>query len=281
MSSRSPTTVRRRRLGIELRGLREAAGLTIEQVAERLEYSISKISRIENAQVSATPGDVQGMLEVYEVSDSRRDELVQLAREARHKGWWYDYRDLPKVPLSALETEAEFIFQFSALIIPALLQTRDYARAILEGIRLDLHGDEIDRRLEFRAARQAMFTRDDPPTYWVVLDQAALHRWVGDRETMKAQLQYLRTAATSPNITLQVLPFSAGAHVGMDGEFTILRFAEPSDPDIIYVENAQGDLYLDDSNAIRRYNWIFDHLRAAAMNPVESSKFLTNVAEEL
>jgi len=283
VTGRSPT-VRRRRLGVELRRLREVKGLTIEQVAEALECSTSKISRVETARVTATPRDVRDMLEIYGVSGHERDSLMQIAREARQKGWWQSkFGDLPSATLAGLETEARHIRQYSALLIPGLLQTMDYARAVLRSIRLDLkpQPQEIERRVELRMERQRLLEQPDPPEFWVVIDEAALRRHVGGREVMIAQIEHLVETTAWPNVTLQVLPFRAGAHAGMDGEFSILTFPHTVDPDVVYIENTTSDLYVEDSGAIRRYALLFDHLRAAAPDPVESVEMMKSLIKEL
>jgi transcriptional regulator with XRE-family HTH domain len=281
MAGRSPT-VRRRRLGNELRRLRDAAGLTIEQVAENLECSSSKISRIETARVGATPRDVRDMLRLYGVTDGRLDELQQVAREGRQRsGWYAEYRGLPNWTLADLEAEAFSVEMYSALVIAGLLQTADYARAVLRAIRHDLKPEEIESRVELRLQRQARLAQEAPPTVWVVLDEAVLRRLIGGREVMRTQLDHLVKAAELPSVTLQVLPFSAGAHAGLDGEFTIINFPETVDPDVVYIENTMSDLYLDEPGAIRRYRNLFDHLRAAALAHGESVAFLASVAKEL
>jgi transcriptional regulator with XRE-family HTH domain len=280
MPARSPT-VRRRRLGSELRRLRETAGLTIEKVAEDLECSSSKISRIETAQVTATPRDVRDMLEIYQVHGQQREELLRVAREARQKGWWQAYRDLPYSAVADLETEASSIRMYSALLVPGLLQTEDYAKALLRAIRFDLEPAGIQHRLELRMTRQSLLTREDPPALWVVLDEAVLHRLVGGRQVMRAQLQRLADAVTLPSVTVQVLPFGAGAHPGLDGPFTIIGFPDRADRDVVYIENVTSDAYIEDTDATRRYASIFDHLLATARSPADSAELFAKVAKEL
>lgn len=281
MARRGPT-VRSRRLGIELRRLREAAGLTTEQVALSLECSHSKISRIETARVSATPRDVRDMLELYEITGQQRESLLQLAREARQQGWWHStYGDLPVGALVGLEDAAASIRQYSEQLIPGLLQTKEYARAVLHAIRMDLSVEEVERRVELRMARQGLLSRDDPPTLWAILDEGALRRQVGGPDTMRDQLEHLADTASQANITLQVLPFTAGEHVGMDGSFTIVGFPEPADPDVVYLEHTTSDAYEEDSKTVRFYADMFDHLRATALRPQDSIRFLAKVVEEL
>jgi transcriptional regulator with XRE-family HTH domain len=279
MAGRSPM-VRRRRLGIELRQLRENAELTIEQVAERLEVSDSKISRIENGQVSASPRDVRDMATLYGVSGQRLDNLMQLARETRERPWWQAYSDM-HLDFAAYEAEASRILQFAPLILPGLLQTRDYARAIIRAIRYDLAAEKIERRVEFRVKRQALLNEATPPTLWAVLDEGIIYRMIGDRRIMREQLRHLVETARLPQVTLQVLPFSAGAHAGLDGPFAIIQFHEPTDRDMVYLEHTGSEHYLDDPAAVALHASLFDHVRAAALKPDDSLKLLHARAEEL
>jgi len=283
MPGRSPT-VRRRRLGIELRQLREAAHLTLEQAAGRLEFSTAKLSRIENAQVSATALDVRGMLEIYGADAKLRDALIQMAREARQRGWWQtDYGDLPIATRVGLEIAAASIRQYAGLLVPGLLQVPDYALAVLRAIRLDLkpQPEEIERRVELRMARQSILTQDDPPAVWMVLDEATLRRPVGGPKVMHQQLQHLAEMGSVRNVTLQVLPYAAGEHPGLDGGFSIIGFPERADPDVVYIETTTSDLYLEEADAIDRYTLLFDHIRAVALSPAESTEFIASVAREL
>jgi transcriptional regulator with XRE-family HTH domain len=279
MAGRSPT-VRRRRLGIELRQLREGAELTIEQVAARLEVSDSKISRIENGQVSATPRDVRDMAALYGVTGQRMENLMQLARETREKPWWNEYSDL-RPDFAAFEAEASSILMFAPGMIPGLFQTPDYARAVLREILYDLPPEEIERRVEFRMKRQTRLAEPAPPKLWVVIDEAVLHRMVGGPATMHHQLKSLAETARSPHVTFQLLPFSEGAHAGLDGPFIILRFPELTDRDMIYFEHTNWEHYLDDANAIALHLSLFDHIRATALKPDDSLKLLLKRAEEL
>jgi len=274
-------TVRRRRLASELRRLREADRLTIEQVAERMEVSSSKISRIETARVSPTTRDVRDLLDIYGISGDRRETLLRIAREARQKSWLDEYSDLPFAATADMELAASSIRLYSALVVPGVLQTVDYAHAVLRAIRLDLEQREIERRVELRKSRQSFLARGEYPALWVVLDEAALRREVGGPEVMRAQLLRLVEATSIPNVTLQVLPFAAGAHSGMDGQFTVFSFAEAADQDVVYIENTTSDLYRESTDAIRRYNLLFDHLRAKALDPAHSAEFFAKVAKEL
>jgi transcriptional regulator with XRE-family HTH domain len=280
VARRSPT-VRERRLARALRHLREEAGRTIEEVAEKLEMSASTVSRIETAQVGVRPRDLRLLLDIYEVTEAERDQLLQIARERRQPHWWQEYADLPNIAVASLEDDASTISQYSTQLVPGLLQTEAYARGVLEAIRLDAKADDIDRRLELRLHRQARLTGEDAPEYWVVLDEAVVRREVGGPAVMAEQLGQLIEAAKRPKVTLQVLPFTSGAHAGMDGDFTILHYRESADPDVVYIENTGSDLYLEATEVTRRYNRIFDHLRAAAQNPGESIRTLGSIQSQL
>jgi transcriptional regulator with XRE-family HTH domain len=274
-------SVRQRRLARELRRLREGAHLTIEQVAEKLELSPSTVSRMETAQVGVRPRDLRELLDIYQVPDAQREGLLQIARERRQQPWWQEYRDLPNVVLAGFEADAASITQYSALLVPGLLQVEAYGREVLAAIRVDARPVDIERRMELRLNRQALLTSESAPLYWVILDEAVVRRPVGGPEVMAAQLEHLIRKAELPSVTLQVLPFSAGAHAGMDGEFTIFGYREPEDPDVVYIENTGGDAYIEDAEVTRRYRRIFDHLRAAALDPAESVRMLADIAHRL
>jgi transcriptional regulator with XRE-family HTH domain len=276
---RSPT-IRRRRLGAELRRRREAAGVTIDGVAERLECSASKISRIETGHTSATPRDVRDMLEIYGVPGAECDELVQIAREARQKGWWHPYSTVLTGAYVGLEAAAQSVRAYEQQVVPGILQTEEYAKAMIKAARPDITADEVDRRVRVRLGRQSLLNQDDPIELWVVLDEAVVSRPVGGDGVMRAQLERLVEASDLPNVTLQILLFEAGGHAGMDGTFAILDFPEPSDPDVVYAENATGGLFLEKSDELRKYTFIFDHIRAAALGPEESVAYIAKLAKE-
>ena len=280
MAGRSPR-VRRRRLGIELRQLREEAELTIEQVAARLEVSDSKISRIENGQVSATPRDVRDMATLYGVTGQRMENLKQLARETREKPWWSEYSDLG-LGFVEYEAEASTILMFSPMILPGLFQTPDYAREIIRGIRYDLPPQEIERRVEFRMKRQAHLAEETPPPkLWAVIDEVILCRMIGNPMIMHHQLKSLVETARLPHVTLQLLPFAGGAHPGLDGPFILIRFLEPTDRDMVYFEHTDSEHYLDEPGAVSLYLSLFDQIRAAALKPDDTLKLLSRRADEL
>ena len=286
MPTRSSPTVKRRRLAAELRKAREAAGLTIEDVAEKLEWSSAKISRIENAHVGVLPRDVKFLLSTYGHSDSDElwDVLLTLARESRQKGWWHQYGDA--IPdwfqvYVGLEAEAATINCYRAEFMHGLLQTRDYARAVHRASLPSARDEEIEQLVEVRMARQELLTSDDAPQLWLILNEAVLRRVVGGCAAMHAQLERLSDATGLPSVTVQVIPFSSGAHASMDGSFTILGFSDDIDPQTVYLEYQSGSIYLEKREEVSRYRLIFDHLRAAAL-PVEASRTLIRrCAEEL
>ncbi len=281
MSARRSPTVGRRRLGLELRRLREAAGVTIDVVANRLECSASKISRIETGHTGATPRDVRDMLAVYGVDGQVADDLVQIARDARQKGWWHLYGAVLTGAYVGLEAAASWIHSYEAQVVPGLLQTEDYARAMLRQGRPGMPAPDLDRRVHVRMARQSLLTQNDPLDLWVVLDETVFHRLVGGAPVMRGQLDRLLEAGRRANVTLQVLPFAVGAHVAMDGPFTILGYDHAADPDVVFAENAAGGLFLEKDEELRQYHDIFDHLRASALPPDESAAFIANRLEEL
>jgi transcriptional regulator with XRE-family HTH domain len=276
VTSRLSPTVRRRRLGLELRRLREAAGVTIDAVAERLECSSSKISRIETGHSGATPRDVRDMLAVYGVSGPPAEELVQVAREARQKGWWHLYGMVLTTAYVGLEAAASSIRAYEAQVVPGLLQVEDYARAMICKARPDMTQAEVDRRVHVRSARQSLLTQADPLNLWVVLDEAVFRRPVGGSAVMRRQVDHLGRMAQMPNVRLQVLPFAAGAHAGMDGSFGILKYEDPGDPDLAFAENAAGGLFLEKDDELQRYNAIFEQLQATALSPEASMAFLNS-----
>jgi transcriptional regulator with XRE-family HTH domain len=281
VSPRRSPTLRRRRLGNELRRRREAAGLTIEMVADQLECSSSKISRIETGHSGATPRDVRDILAVCGVAGPAAEDLVQIAREARQKGWWHLYGPVLTSAYVELEAAASSARSYEAQVIPGLLQTEEYARVMIRNGSPGMGPNDIDRRIRVRMQRQSLLTQDDPLNLSVVLDEAVFHRLVGGPDVMHDQLDRLVARAALPNVAIQVLPFGAGPHEAMDGSFTILGYDEPADPDVVFAENAAGGIFLETEEELQRYHFIFDQLRARALPPQESVVFIAARAKEL
>lgn len=283
MSSAQSPTVRRRRLALELRRLREAAKLTCEEVAEKLECSASKISRVETGRVSVSPRDVRDMLEIYDVPGEQRDGLVQLARESRQKGWWHAYGDTVQPHFATylgLESAASEISIYEVNLIPGLLQTEDYARTILTAGMVNSLPQDVDRRVALRMERQRL-SRANPPRLWCVLDEAALRRHVGGREVMRTQLEYLREIASLRHVSLQVIPFAGGAHPGMGRPFIILSFGEDVDPDVVYLEDLASALWVENVEEVDRYHMYFNHLQATALSFEDSAAMVTAALKEM
>jgi transcriptional regulator with XRE-family HTH domain len=283
VSSAQSPTVRRRRLALELRRLREAAKLTCEEVAEQLECSASKISRVETGRVSVSPRDVRDMLEIYGVADEQRDGLVQLARESRQKGWWHAFGDTVQPHLATylgLESAASEIRIYEVNVIPGLLQTEDYARTILTAGMVNSPRSDIERAVALRMERQRL-RRESPPELWCVLDEAALRRHVGGREGMRVQLEYLLEIASLRNVSLQVIPFAGGAYPGMGRPFNILSFGEDADPDVVYLEELASALWVENVDEVDRYQVYFNHLQATALSFEDSAALVTAALKEM
>ncbi|MGP3971582.1 helix-turn-helix domain-containing protein [Streptomyces sp. 6N223] len=277
-------TVRRRRLGQELRRLREDRGMTAEEVADRLLVSQSKISRLENGRRSISPRDVRDLCGVYEVQDRKLVEsLMQMARESRQQGWWHAFAELsPSYSVYiGLETDASSLRVYEPQVVPGLLQTQAYAAAVIAGALPEMSEDEVGSRVQVRMRRQQRI-RDDrhPLRLWAVVDEAALRRVVGSPAVMAEQLRSLVDSSEFPHVTLQVMPFTAGAHPGVNGQYAILEFPEASDSTVIYLEGGTSDLYLEKAHDVQHYSVMYEHLRAQALSPKQTREFVARLAEE-
>jgi transcriptional regulator with XRE-family HTH domain len=275
----------RRQLIAELKQLREAAGLTQDEVAERLDWHPTKVFRIETGRTGPHPNDVRGMLDIYGVKDQRqREALIQLAKHARKRGWWYSYRDVLPSRYEFFigrESEASSIRTFELAVIPGLLQNEDYARALVRGGPLELDLEDIERRVEVRMTRQRILTRKDRPQLWAILDEAAIRRTVGGPEVMHSQLQHLITAMEEGKTTIQVVPYDVGAYPGTTGSFIILGFPTSTDVDVVYMETIGGNLWVDKAEEVEHYVTAFDHLRAVALSPDDTRDMLLAASEAL
>jgi transcriptional regulator with XRE-family HTH domain len=273
-------TVRGRRLVRELKRLREASGMGPDEVAQRLDFSKSKLYRIENGKARVDHDDLEDMLDLFDVRSPDRDALVTLGRDSRRRGWWTTYKDVFTGSFVGLESEAARI-QVASHIVPGIFQTADYARAVISGTRPALDADEAERRVAARIARQdAVLGRDNPPEIHVVLDEAALHRSVGGADVMTQQLVALAKASMQPSVTLQVLPFAAGASAALEGDFVILAFPDPEDPPVAYAEGLFGDLYLESKEELDRYTLAWTLLLQKALSPAESTAMITELVKE-
>jgi transcriptional regulator with XRE-family HTH domain len=272
---RSPT-IRRRELGAMLRALRQEQGLTVEQVAERLLCSPSKVSRMETGQRGATLRDVRDLAKIYGLTDQAKvDSLMNLARAGREHGWWQSY-NLDFATYVGLEEAAVSLSFYMPMLIPGLLQTPGYVRALHEADMQNYSPERVEAAVEVRLKRQQILTRNPPLQLSVVLDEAVLHRVVGGPAVMGEQLDRLIAAGKLTNVTISVIPFTAGAHPAMDSLFEILDFGATAPP-VVYVEGLMGYIYLDRAQDISRYAQVFDHLRSLALTPEESAGLIAKI----
>ncbi|MGW0365292.1 helix-turn-helix domain-containing protein [Streptomyces sp. NPDC002990] len=285
MASNVNPTVRRRRLGMELRKLREDKGMTAEQVAERLLVSQSKISRLENGRRSISQRDVRDLCDVYEVEDRRLVEsLMQMAKDSRQQGWWHAFGDIPYSVYIGLETDAASLRTYEPQMVPGLLQTPEYAHALIRGAQPETAAADVDKRVQVRMHRQKRLSETDnnnaevgPLRLWAVIDEAALRRHVGNPKLMIQQLEYLIEQSEQPYITVQVMPFSMGAHPGVNGQYSILEFPDASDSTVVYIEGVTSDLYLEKANDVQKYSVMYEHLRAQALNVDQTRQFIAEI----
>ncbi|MFD9002058.1 helix-turn-helix domain-containing protein [Streptomyces sp. NPDC059582] len=282
MASNVNPTVRRRRLGQELRRLRELKGMTAEEVAERLLVSQSKISRLENGRRSISQRDVRDLCGVYEVEDVRIvDSLMQMAKDSRQQGWWHSFGDIPYSVYIGLETDAASLRVYDPQVVPGLLQTRQYAEALIAGALPETAPADIEKRVQVRMRRQERISTPEAPLrLWTVLDEAALKRVVGNRSLMRDQLEHLVEQSQLPHVTVQVIPFDMGAHPGLNGQYAILEFPDAADSSVVYIEGVTSDLYLEKANDVQKYSVMYEHLRAQALNVDQSRQFIADIAKE-
>jgi transcriptional regulator with XRE-family HTH domain len=276
-------TVRRRRLALELRRLREAAQMTCEDVAQKLDCSASKISRIETGRVAVSPRDARDLLGVYGVADYQRDSLIQLARDSRQKGWWQAYGDAVQPNLATylgLESAASEIRAYKISRIPGLLQTEDYTRALLATGKLRNPSTDQERQLAVLADRRRQATLS-PPAVWAILDEAALRRRVGGSGVMRAQIEHLIVLAGMPDVYLQVMPFAGGAYPNMDLPFLILAFPDRGDPEVVCIGYSSGMLWIEDATEVDTYNHAFHNLQAAALSLSDSRALMESALKDL
>jgi transcriptional regulator with XRE-family HTH domain len=278
-------TVRRRRLGTELRKLRESNGYKLEEVAAQLGVAPSTLSRIETGKAPTKSAYLNQMLEMFGVLEpGQRQVLVDMAREGHRKGWWAAYDDVLPSGFDiyvGLEAETAAVRGYEISVVHGLLQTPDYARAVL-GEMFPRHATEqIDRLVDLRIERQRRLDDDPPLDLWAILDEAVIRRPVGGNQVMRGQLEHLLDMAAKPGVTLQVLPFASGAHAGHGGPFSILEFPNRTDSEVAYVESVAGYLYLEKDREVRTRVEAFDRLRAAALSPSASADLIAEVANEL
>jgi len=280
----SGPTVLRILLGSQLRMLREVKGITREEAGYAIRASGSKISRMELGRVSFKERDVTDLLKLYGVDEDETATLVALAVQANTPGWWHKYGDvLPDwfQVYVGLEEAASLIRLYEVQFVPGLLQTADYARAV---VRLGQPGaapEEIERRISLRMGRQELLTKPGGPRLWAIVDEAALRRPIGGKEVMRAQLEQLILATEEPQVTLQVMPFRSGGHAAEAGAFTIMRFPEPDLPDVVYLEQLTSALYLDKRDDVEKYTEVMERLSVESESPERSVDILSGMLEEV
>lgn len=281
VSGRNGSTVRRRQLARALRELRGAAGLTVETAAPRLDWSSSKLSRIENAQQAVDVHGVRSMLDLYDVGGERWTELIMLTREAREKGWWraYGFDDRGYVPL---EAEATLVRDYTLGYVPGLLQTADYARALFQASLVRRSEAALENEIEVRMIRQRRLTTDEHPLELLaIVDESVLYRPVGGPEVMRVQLARLVEAAALDRVTFQVLPTGTGAHPAMSAVFTVLSFGDLGVPDLAYTEHPMGAVQMEKEADVARATLVFDRLWSLTLSPADSVALVRQVAEQM
>ncbi len=277
-------TVLRRLLGAQLRRLRERQGITREEAGYAIRASGSKMSRLELGRVGFKERDVADLLTLYGVTDEReRESLLELARDANTPGWWHRYGDvLPGwfETYVGLEEAAALIRTYEVQFIPGLLQTEEYARAVISLGNSAAPPEEIEQRVSLRITRQKLLTRGDGPRLWAVVDEAALRRPIGGREVMRGQIERLIEVSKLPGVILQVLPFRVGGHTAEAGAFTILRFPESDLPDVVYVEQLTSALYLDRRDDVDAYMEAMERLCVVSAPPDNTAEILSRILQE-
>ncbi|MFJ3222704.1 helix-turn-helix domain-containing protein [Streptomyces sp. NPDC086783] len=282
MAAHINPTIRRRSLGAELRRLRQDAGLKHKDVAEQLMVSQSKISHLENGNRAISPRDVRDMCAIYGVTDQHViDALMEMARESGQHGWWHAYGDVPQSVYIGLETDAACLHTYESMVIPPLLQTPAYAHAVIGKAIPLLTPEQASARLKVQLRRQhRIYDPARPLRLRVVLDESALRRVVGSPDVMREQLEHLTSLGAEPHITVQVLPYTAGAHPGLSGQFSILKFADSSTASpVVYLERPPSDLYLEKTSDVQHYSVLYDHLQSQALSPGSSRDFTTDVTK--
>lgn len=279
-----PPTVRLRRLAAELRRLRASVGLSREQVEDQTGVNEGTLYRIETARARPQRRTLVALLDLYNVGEPLRTDLIELSRSADGQGWSRPYQwQLPGeyAVYISFETEARAVHNYESLFVPGLLQTPEYGRAMIHGVLPSATEHEIDERVQARIERQKLLDGPEPLQLWAVVDEAAVRRVVGGPQVMAAQLDHVLCMMQRPNVTVQVIPFDAGAHPGMPGSFIFLEFRDEGDPELVYVDAQAGDMFLESEDDLRRYRTMFDHLRAAALSPARSAELITAVKEGL
>lgn len=273
-------TVKRRRLSAALRQLRAEAGMTAAEAAKHLEWDPSKIARMERNQWKRPDvNDIRCLLDVYGVEDqAQREALITLARESRQRGWWADYQDVFRTSLPDFEAGASAIRTYELVLIPGLLQTAEYAAAVWRSGQV-VDEAVAERHVQARLARQEILARPVPPQLIALIDEAALLKMIGGEQVMAGQLRHLIEMAKRPNITIQIVPNSAGAHPALNSAFVLLDF--PEDPSLVYMDTATDVLWLEQPEEYHRYNLAFSHVMTVSLSPEKSLQHLVTSVDQL
>ena len=289
MTQRQSPTVRRRRLALTLRQLRDSANLSAADAARRVDHDASWLSRIENAEVRPHPNDVRALLSLYGVEGEQAEAVIAVARQAKQRGWWQRYTDVLPDWFSTyvgMESEASVIRTYECQMVPGLLQTEDYARAAFRGAPIPMRDDEVERQDALRMERQAALTSDEPPLLRVVIDEGAVRRMVGGPAVMRDQISRLMQESNRSNVQILVLPYSAG--VGFDGSFVILDFPplpapypDAAEDRMVYVDTLTGALYLERPAEVSMYSAAYEQLQALALGPEATRDTLNKIVADL
>ena len=278
-------TVSRIVLGAQLRRLREASGISREKAGHAIRASDAKISRLELGRVGFKERDVVDLLTLYGVTgEEEREAVLRLMRQANTRGWWQEHSDLLPSWFETylrLEQVARVVRTYQVQFVPGLMQNEEYARAVITHGHRSQPPEELERRVQLRMDRQKVLYQANAPQLWAVIDEAALTRPFGPRRVMRAQLEYLLEISAAPNITLQVLPFRSGAHAAAGGSFSILRFAEPDIPDVVYLEQLTSAVFLDKRADVEEYLTIMERIGVQAETPVQSGTTLRTLLSEM
>ncbi|GGL05246.1 helix-turn-helix domain-containing protein [Mangrovihabitans endophyticus] len=282
VAGRKTPTIRLRRLAGELKRLRIAAALTVERVAEETGLDQSSLYRVERALNKPQRRTVTTLLNLYDVPKDRQETLLGWLRDSGQQGWFRAYE--PYLPEQyqtyiSFEYDAERLRNYENMFVPGLLQTEDYARAVVEGVGLNLGDEDVQRRVEVRVQRQAVLHRPAPMQLHAVVSEAAIRCTVGGPAVMRAQLDRLAQAASQPNVRLQVIPFTAGAHPGLVGSFVVMDFADPFDSPLVYTDGPQGDAFLETQEEVARFAAMFDRTAGFALSPAQSKKLIQDAAK--
>lgn len=280
MPGRVSPTIRRRELGARLRTLRTKRGWTVDQAAERLRFSPSKVSRLETGQRGVSPPDIHALCDLYEVSDEVREQLTELAKEGKQQAWWQS-RGVPYSTYVGLEADAASIRDFGLAVIPGLLQTAEYARAVLQATLSEFEADVIEQLVTARMDRQRILTSEQAPQYQAVIDEAVIRRMPGDPGVMKDQLDRLVQASELGTVSIRIIPFNAGLLPSSNNKFIILSFREPTVPTAVYIELLTGEMFVERPDEVAVYEATFEQMLAMSIDEDQTREMISSLAASM